>query len=107
MARERDGQKRGQKGFLLLLLFFLFILLLAFFFGDRGFLEITRARGEIRTLQQEVSRLEGERDALAREVQTLRSDPDAVEKRAREKLWLMKKNEKVVVLTPPSQDKNK
>jgi cell division protein FtsB len=35
---------------------------------------------------------------LVRELEQLRAHPLALEKKAREDLWLMKKNEKVVVL---------
>jgi cell division protein FtsB len=107
LAKPREFLRIGSKGFLLLLLFFLFILVLAFFFGDRGILEIVKSKREIRALQEEVRRLEVERDTLAQAVRELQGDPAAIEKRAREKLWLMKKNEKVVVLPPPPGDKKK
>ncbi len=39
-----------------------------------------------------------EKRKLTREIELLRENPMALEKKARESLWLMKKNEKVVVL---------
>ncbi len=86
------------RSLVLLLVFFLFILVLAFVFGDRGIIEILKARKEIKALQRTIEKLEVEKRILVKEVETLRKNPMALEKKAREKLWLMKKNEKVVVL---------
>ena len=86
------------KTFLLLTIFFLFILLLAFFFGDRGIIEIIRAQHRITILQQSIQELEKERKHLQKNVEQLTNSPLSLEKKAREKLWLMKKNEKVIVV---------
>ncbi len=85
------------KGFKMMVVFFLFVLVLTFVFGDRGILEIIRAGKEIRQLEQAIDKLQAEKKQLSDEVQELRDNPLALERRAREKLWLMKKNEKVVV----------
>jgi len=81
-----------------LLVFFLLILIMAFIFGDRGLLEIIKTQKQIRVLQQTIAELESEKLKLSREIDLLRENPLALEKEAREKLWLMKKNEKVIVL---------
>ena len=86
------------KGFLLLLTLFMFILILAFFFGEGGIIEIIKARTRIEVLRRDIAKLEEERDALLKEIEELKKNPLALEKKAREKLWLMKKNEKVVVI---------
>ncbi|MDY0296670.1 MAG: septum formation initiator family protein [Acidobacteriota bacterium] len=88
------------KAFLLLLTLLLFILLLTFFFGDSGIIEIIQAQKRIEELEQRVVALEGQRDALQREIEQLRRDPRSLEAIAREKLWLMKKDEKVIVVVP-------
>ena len=41
---------------------------------------------------------------LTREIELLRDNPLALEKKARENLWLMKKNEKVVVLVKDKEE---
>ena len=82
----------------MLVVFFLFILLMTFFFGDRGIIEIIRTKKEIRALQESIIELEAQKRSLTTDVQQLRDNPLALEKEAREKLWLMKKNEKVVVI---------
>jgi cell division protein FtsB len=82
----------------LLLVFFLLILIMAFIFGDRGLLEIIKTQKQIKVLQQTIKELESEKLKLSKEIDLLRENPLALEKEAREKLWLMKKNEKVIVL---------
>ena len=82
----------------MLIIFFLFILLMTFFFGDRGIIEIIRTKKEIRALQESIVELEAQKRSLTTDVQELRDNPLALEREAREKLWLMKKNEKVIVI---------
>jgi cell division protein FtsB len=82
----------------LLLFFFLIILIMAFVFGDRGLLEIIKTQKQIKVLQQTIKKLESEKLKLSKEIEMLRENPQAIEQKAREKLWLMKKNEKVIVL---------
>ena len=86
---------------------FIFILILAFFFGEGGIVEIVKARAKIEELRKNIAQLEKERDALVKEIEELKKNPMALEKKAREKLWLMKKNEKVVVIIPNNQDEKK
>ena len=57
-----------------------------------------KTKKQIHALQQTIQALENEKARLAREIEQLRATPLALEKKAREDLWLMKKNEKVVVL---------
>jgi cell division protein FtsB len=82
----------------LLLVFFLLILIMALVFGDRGLLEIVKTQKQIKALQQTINELESEKLKLSKEIDMLRENPLALEKKVREKLWLMKKNEKVIVL---------
>jgi cell division protein FtsB len=91
---------------LLLLTLFMFILILAFFFGEGGIIEIIKARTRIEELRRDIAKLEMERDTLLKEIEELKKNPLALEKKAREKLWLMKKNEKVVVIVK-DEDKDK
>ncbi len=84
-----------------------FILILSFFFGDSGFLDIRSKRNEIEARKAQLEKQKEERDQLAEEVNALESDPLALERTARERLWLMKKNEKVIVLLDPDEQKKK
>lgn len=77
---------------------------MAFIFGDRGLLEIIKTQKQIKALQQTIKELESERLRLTKEIDMLRENPLALEEKAREKLWLMKKNEKVVVLVKDKKE---
>ena len=79
------------------LVFFFSVLLLSSFFGKKGLIEIYRARKVHKELVQEVESLEKKMRKLEREIEELKSNPKAVEKKAREKLWLMKPDEIVIV----------
>ena len=103
MAKGRLTGFFQSKGLVLLLAFLLFILILSFFFGDRGIIEIIKTRRQIAQLEQSIRRLEAENERLSEEVRQLRDNPQALEKAAREKLWLMKKNEQVVVIAPAGE----
>ena len=92
------------RGLALLLVFLLFILVLAFVFGDRGIIEIVKTRKQIRELEATIRELEAQKQKLTREVEMLQANPSMLEKKAREDLWLMKKNEKVVVLVKDEKE---
>jgi cell division protein FtsB len=95
---KKENSLFQSRGMALLLVFFLLILIMAFIFGDRGLLEIIKTQKQIKVLQQTIKELESEKLKLSKEIDMLRENPLALEKKAREKLWLMKKNEKVIVL---------
>jgi len=77
--------------------FFFLIILISSLFGRKGLIEIYRARNRFQALQQEIRDLEARKSELLKELEALRNDPRAVEKEAREKLWLIKPDEKVIV----------
>lgn len=83
-----------------------FILVLTFFFGDSGIIEIIKSRNRIEELRENIAHLEKEKEKLLKEIAELKKNPLALEKKAREELWLMKKNEKVVVIVR-DEDKKK
>lgn len=85
----------------------MFILLLTFFFGDNGAIEILRSRQKIDNLRERIESLEKQKEELIEEIKELRQNPLALEKKAREKLWLMKKNEKVIVIMRNEKKKKK
>lgn len=78
--------------------FFILVMLVTSFFGKKGYIDIYKARKSCRALEAELQRLEEQKKKLELEIRELETDPRAVEKEAREKLWLMKPDEKVIVI---------
>jgi cell division protein FtsB len=95
---KKENSLFQSRGMALVLIFFLLILIMAFIFGDRGLLEIIKTQNQITAMKQTIRELEAEKSRLRKEIDMLRDNPLALEQKAREKLWLMKKNEKVIVL---------
>ena len=98
MAREeRKGSSLRRKIVLAAVAFFFLVLLISSFFGKKGLIEIYRVKKNYEALLQEVKSLEVRKSELQKEIEELQKDPLAVEREAREKLWLVKPDEKVIV----------
>jgi len=98
MARDEDrGMSLRRKIALAAVFFFFVVLLIASLFGKKGLIEIYKARKNYETLLEEIKVLEAKKSRLQQDIQALEKDPEAVEREAREKLWLMKPDEKVIV----------
>ncbi len=95
------------KAFLLLIVLFIFVLVLTFFFGDSGLVEIIKAQDKIQVLKTHISHLQDEKQQLKEEITALEKNPLALEKTAREKLWLMKSNERVIVIVDEREKEKK
>ncbi|MGD2244950.1 MAG: septum formation initiator family protein [Candidatus Aminicenantes bacterium] len=95
--KEKTSLSFRKKIIIIALVSFFLVLFLASFFGKKGLIEIYRAQKVQRGLLQEVERLEEKQRKLEREIEELRTNPQAVEKKAREKLWLQKPDEIVIV----------
>ncbi len=96
----RDDRKSGtfrRKLILAGIGFFFLVLLISSLFGKKGLIEIYQARKNYKSLQQEIKRLENQKSRLLREIEELEKNPRAVDGEAREKLWLMKPDEKVII----------
>ena len=78
--------------------FLVLVLLVTSFFGKKGYMDILRAQKTYRALETELRKLEEMKLKLVLEIAELERNPEAVEKEAREKLWLMKPGEKVIVI---------
>jgi cell division protein FtsB len=78
--------------------FLFLVFLIASLFGERGLVEVYQTQKKKSTLAQEKIRLLAEKRKLEREIQELKTNPEAVEKKAREKLWLMKPDEIVIII---------
>ncbi len=95
--KEKDNISFRRKLLIAGLGFFFLVLLLASFFGKKGLIEIYRAQKEHEVLLQEIGQLEIEKRRLEKEIEELKQNPKAVEKKAREKLWLVKPDEVVII----------
>ena len=95
--QEKDNTSFKRKLIVAGLGFFFLVLLLASFFGKKGLIEIYRAQKEHNILLQEIEQLEIEKIRLEKEIEELKKNPKAVEKKAREKLWLVKPDEVVII----------
>jgi cell division protein FtsB len=93
---ERPFSSLGKRIGVLGMVFILFVLLIAAIFGRKGFIEIIRVRHHHAALVQEIERLKDEKARLEKEIADLEKNPAAVEKEAREKLGLIKPDEKVI-----------
>lgn len=78
--------------------FLLLVFLIASLFGERGLIEIYQAQKKKESLVLEKMILLAQKKKLEREIEELKRNPNAVEKKAREKLWLMKPDEIVIIL---------
>ena len=98
MARDEErGMSLRRKIALAAVFFFFVVLLISSLFGKKGMIEIYKARKNYETLLREIDDLEAKKSRLQQEILALEKDPEAVEREAREKLWLMKPDEKVIV----------
>ena len=77
--------------------FMLFVLTVASFFGKRGLIEIYRTKRKQEVLLQKIERLEAKKGKLDRDIEELHKNPKAVEKKAREKLGLVKEGEIIII----------
>jgi cell division protein FtsB len=96
--RKKQGLSLRRKLFLSGAAFLFLVFLIASFFGERGLIEVYQTQQKKNTLAQEKIRLLEEKKKLEREIQELKTNPEAVEKKAREKLWLMKPDEIVILI---------
>ncbi len=88
---------RGVRVVAVLVIFVLSVLVISTVFGKKGLISIVRARRTYAEMEKEIERLKLEKSRLEREIAELEADPRALEREARDKLWLVKPGEKVVV----------
>jgi len=104
-----DGSRKvNPRTIVLFLSLVIFIILFALIFGDKGLFEIIKKEREINRLKDQIEYLREQKRELIQQIIQLKDDPYALEKIAREELWLMKKNERVIVIEPaPATGKEK
>jgi len=94
---ERKKISRPARAAALLAVFVLVVLLITTVFGKKGLIEIYKSQQNYAGLQKEIQRLKEEKSRLEREIAALEADPRSVEREARDRLWLVKPDEKIVV----------
>lgn len=101
--RSRGGAEGSFKRKALSLALFLILTSSALnaLFGDRGLLEMLKARRELRNLEQEIAAIESENSGLLEEIRALKTSPLAVERLARERLGLARPGEVIVIVRDP------
>ena len=65
------------------------------FFNENGILKYLKTKSELKNLDQELQKAVEKVKALEREIDSLKTSKEKIEKVAREKFHMMKKNEKV------------
>ncbi len=97
MVRKKDARKKKihlNRRSLVIVAILLFVLFL-FIFADRGTWKFYQDYRERNALQQEIEVLKQKRDRLQKEKDKLEHDMQYIEKIAREKYQMRKKDEKV------------
>jgi cell division protein FtsB len=97
MKKEKSTSSFKKKVITGGVVFFLFVLTVASFFGKRGLIEIYRTRRKQDVLLQKIKKLEENKVKLERDIEELQKNPNAVEKKAREKLGLVKEGEIIII----------
>lgn len=97
MKREKSSSSLKRKAFIGGVGFLLFVLTVASFFGKRGLIEIYQTKRKQEALLQKIVQLEERKGKLERDIEELQKNPKAVEKKAREKLGLVKEGEIVII----------
>jgi cell division protein FtsL len=64
-------------------------------FGNQGFLDMYRLRGEDKAREREIAAANAEIDSLKAEIERLKNDTAYIEKIARENLGMARKGEKI------------
>jgi cell division protein FtsB len=76
-------------------------------FGEKGFTDLNRLKGELRRMNQQIDRLKQENLALYRYIDRLRNDPSFVENVARQELGMIGKDELIINFRKPVGSDNR
>jgi cell division protein FtsB len=97
LKKEKSSASFKKKIILSGVVFFLFVLTMTSFFGKKGLIEIYRTRRNQEVLLHKIEQLEEKKVKLERDIEELQKNPNAIEKKAREKLGLVKEGEIVII----------
>jgi cell division protein FtsB len=99
-APKRRGRRLVQYG----LLFLGCLLFLDALVGEKGLVEIVKARQQYQALEQSLIRIKADNEQLQKDAELLRTDPETIEGIARRELGLMRPGEKLfIVKDAPAQ----
>jgi len=98
--RKQFVAEAQRKLFRTLILFGLAILIIIFLFGDHGIYQLYKIKTQRKITQNRIEELKIERELLDNEKIRLETDLDYIERLAREKYRMAKKNEKVFKVIP-------
>ena len=97
MKKDKSSSSFKKKAFIGGVVFLRFVLSVVSFFGKKGLMEIYRTRRKQEVLLKKIGQLEERKVKLERDIEELKKNPKAVEKKAREKLGLVKEGEIVII----------
>lgn len=87
----------GQKLLYLIAAILLLASLVTTFFGKKGFLDIQKQKKRYSELAAQIKEYDRKIGELKAEIEDLQTNPLALEKEARERLWLIKPEEKLII----------
>ncbi len=97
MKKDKSSSSFKKKAIIAGVGFLLFVLTVTSFFGKRGLIEIYQTKRKQEVLLLKIEQLESKKGTLERDIEELQENPKAVEKKAREKLGLVKEGEIVII----------
>ncbi len=98
MRKQENGSLGFKKKlFTTGIVFLFFVLVMVSFFGKNGLIDTYKTKQKQQELIGKAEQLEKEKKGLQKEIRELKTNPQAVERKAREKLWLVKPDEIVIV----------
>ncbi len=103
--KESEKITPSRKLFIMGITIILLVLIMSTFFGKKGLIEIRQARRHQAELLAKIVYLEKVKAKLEKEIEELRKTPQMIEEEARKKLWLMKPEEKVLILHKNKESK--
>lgn len=101
MSRQAKGTRRQglwRKIFILLIAAMSLSFIVNSVLGQKGLLDIYRARRNLETTRLEIQKLRVENEQLRQEIERLETDPAAAEEVARRELGLIRKDEYLIVV---------
>ncbi|MEW6455585.1 MAG: septum formation initiator family protein [Acidobacteriota bacterium] len=87
-----------KKSIIISIIYIALIIIITIFFGNRGYYDLYQAKKEYRKLEEEIKTLSLKKENLEKELKLIKECPEYYEKIAREKLWMVKPDEKVIVI---------
>ncbi len=87
----------GKKLFFLAAGILLLATLVTTFFGKKGFIDIQKQKKKYEELEARIKDFDRQIEKLKAEIEALETNPQTLEKEARERLWLIKPEEKLII----------